>query len=439
MQHDFTFVEKFSDGEVDPSHPFRILPVGIFSRFGRTVEITLSKLQEMIGHFRSVPETPIPVTLEHQDVAGKVGDVQRLELRPDGLYAVVNWLPTGIEALKKKAYQFLSAEVLWGPTDYDGQEVSNVLTGLSLVNTPFFGNLTALYSMEDRRPTNYVDAEGEQYRQFTQEQRDQLAKEGKAMPDGSFPIENESDLTNAIQAVGRGSSSEADVARRKAHIKKRAKALGATDKLPDDWKGAAMDDNSDGKDDEMQDKNMLEEFWKKVTDYVDAAIGQARKDDKKQDAALVGEKHSALPAATAAANPEVAALKKQIEELQRKDAERDLATRTARYSIDLGAEKFKLFKDVPALLAQVPDAAVAGLLLQQFKALASQVDEAKLFGEAGVSGGADAASGPKEKFLAAVQQKMAELKCNEADAMGLVSKEHKDLYYAYREAVIAGH
>lgn len=69
-------------------------------------------------------------------------------------------------------------------------------------------------------------------KKFSQERRDELASEGKALPDGSYPIENEQDLRNAIQAIGRASNPTA--ARR--HIIKRAQALGLTDLLPDDWK-----------------------------------------------------------------------------------------------------------------------------------------------------------------------------------------------------------
>lgn len=68
-------------------------------------------------------------------------------------------------------------------------------------------------------------------REFSDEERSKLAGEGKALPDGSFPIENESDLHNAIQAIGRAK----DPAKAKAHIRARAKALGRTDLLPDSW------------------------------------------------------------------------------------------------------------------------------------------------------------------------------------------------------------
>jgi hypothetical protein len=62
--------------------------------------------------------------------------------------------------------------------------------------------------------------------------RDKLAKEGKALPDGSYPIRNASDLKNAIQAFGRAKNKAAT----KRHIVKRANALKKTDLIPEEWK-----------------------------------------------------------------------------------------------------------------------------------------------------------------------------------------------------------
>lgn len=67
---------------------------------------------------------------------------------------------------------------------------------------------------------------------FNTEQRRRLASRGQAMPDGGFPIRNVSDLKNAIQAYGRATNKPAV----KAWIKKRARALGAEDLLPDNWR-----------------------------------------------------------------------------------------------------------------------------------------------------------------------------------------------------------
>lgn len=71
----------------------------------------------------------------------------------------------------------------------------------------------------------------EAYRQVPAEQRKKLADEGKAMPDGSFPIASVEDLRNAIQAIGRAK----DPAAAKAHIKKRARDLGQEALIPEGW------------------------------------------------------------------------------------------------------------------------------------------------------------------------------------------------------------
>lgn len=58
---------------------------------------------------------------------------------------------------------------------------------------------------------------------FTDKQRASLAKRGLAMPDGGYPIRNRKDLSNAIQAYGRGKGKDEI----KRWIKKRAKELNA--------------------------------------------------------------------------------------------------------------------------------------------------------------------------------------------------------------------
>jgi hypothetical protein len=68
-------------------------------------------------------------------------------------------------------------------------------------------------------------------REFTAAHRQTLAAKGHAMSHGGFPIVTAEDLSNAIQSLGRAKNPDAA----KAHIIKRAKALGLTSKLPDDW------------------------------------------------------------------------------------------------------------------------------------------------------------------------------------------------------------
>ncbi len=84
--------------------------------------------------------------------------------------------------------------------------------------------------------------EDEERKDFSTDKRKQLAKSGAALPDGSFPIVTVQDLQNAISAFGRAS----DKAAAKAHIIKRAKALGRTDLIPDDWKSQSNSEDPDG-------------------------------------------------------------------------------------------------------------------------------------------------------------------------------------------------
>ena len=65
-------------------------------------------------------------------------------------------------------------------------------------------------------------------REFSTEERTELADKGFALPDGSYPIENIEDLKNAIKAYGRAKDQGVTA----KHIQKRAKALSAEDLIP---------------------------------------------------------------------------------------------------------------------------------------------------------------------------------------------------------------
>src|SRR5215472_13925566 len=80
-------------------------------------------------------------------------------------------------------------------------------------------------------------------REFSDDKRKELASSGKALPDGSFPIENKGDLANAVQAFGRAK----DKGKARKHIIARARSLGAVDSLPDSWNvKKALLKNDDG-------------------------------------------------------------------------------------------------------------------------------------------------------------------------------------------------
>jgi len=77
---------------------------------------------------------------------------------------------------------------------------------------------------------------------YTQAERDAMAKDGRAMPDGSYPIDDAEDLSNAIHAVGRGKNNSHDDIRK--HIIKRAKALGKSSEIPEGWSSSGSSDST---------------------------------------------------------------------------------------------------------------------------------------------------------------------------------------------------
>lgn len=116
------------------------------------------------------------------------------------------------------------------------------------------------YDLEDEESEDEKaeQAEMELKRAFPMERREELAKEGMAMPDGSFPIVTVADLKNAIMAYGRAKDKPAA----KRHIMKRARALDAWDQIPDDWKGGEKVLVGDQEDGEFMAKLMEFEMMK---------------------------------------------------------------------------------------------------------------------------------------------------------------------------------
>lgn len=87
------------------------------------------------------------------------------------------------------------------------------------------------YSAEEADEIEAEAAEIALKRAYSEEARGELARSGMALPDGSYPIKDEADLRNAIQAYGRAKDKEAA----KAHIIKRAMKLGREDLIPMNW------------------------------------------------------------------------------------------------------------------------------------------------------------------------------------------------------------
>jgi hypothetical protein len=68
---------------------------------------------------------------------------------------------------------------------------------------------------------------------YSDKAREAAAKEGKAMPDGSYPTRDRAEFADAVLAIGRAGPHRAAVM---AYLKRRARAEGWTSLLPDSWR-----------------------------------------------------------------------------------------------------------------------------------------------------------------------------------------------------------
>lgn len=118
--------------------------------------------------------------------------------------------------------------------DTQANETGDTQSASSSTTTSVVSSTTTSSEDDDQNVVEKFDDYDPEYvakREFSTAKRKSAAKAGAALPDGSYPIENESDLHNAVEAFGRAKNP----AKVKAHIRARAKALGATGALPDKW------------------------------------------------------------------------------------------------------------------------------------------------------------------------------------------------------------
>lgn len=87
------------------------------------------------------------------------------------------------------------------------------------------------YTQEEASEIEAEAAEIALKRAYSEDSRASMAQAGQALADGSFPIKDEADLKNAIQAYGRAKDKTAA----KAHIMKRAVDLGMEEMIPLSW------------------------------------------------------------------------------------------------------------------------------------------------------------------------------------------------------------
>jgi len=265
-------------------------------------------------------------------------------------------------------------------------------------------------------------------RRVTNTERDRLVGEGKALPDGSFPIVTVKDLSNAVQAFGRASSKAAA----KRHIIAQAERLGRVDLLPDKWmkstdsaanKGQAMDFAKLGVTDDAREaieaefaklQTKIDELTEPDVDILKGISDDAKAEFEKQAAAIAKMESDATA---------------QAAELVK---ERD-ARLTAEFTKQ--AEGYTgVLGDADQAGPHLKDLAKADeaykWLIEKLDAVSAIVATSDLFKELGVNDEAD----PKSQIEAlAFEKRKDNPDLTQAQAKVLVRKERPDLKAAERQ------
>lgn len=227
--------EEMFDGEVIDSgysSDADMFVVDVMAKDGKPFEVFIDgttaevmgwhKLDdELVGEKSSIDELNLVSFAEAAEIAVKSVDGHVVAVEPDN-FEGIDAYAVEIEGFDGKSYDVyvaLDGDVL----GYDK------------------------YEPEEAEEIEAEAAEIALKRAFSEEKRTELAKGGMALPDGSYPIVSEEDLRNAIQAFGRAKDKEAA----KAHIMKRARALGAESLIPENWKAKASEKTEEASDAEF--------------------------------------------------------------------------------------------------------------------------------------------------------------------------------------------
>lgn len=211
------FGEVYADtyGSIDPLAE-NILKLGYKAPFNLGEFMSMRSIQDSEG----VAMTPQALTAD----LARANDVLIDELKAafDVVEAaneqgIANFIAERIDAHMKWAWQLKSSLVPEGMEMAENESEDD-----------FF--VTVFSTLEEQ---GLIAASGP-----SEEVRQKLAETGEALPDGSYPIRNVSELKKAIKAYGRSKPGKRSAVRK--HISKRARALKHPELIPDEWKNLSV-------------------------------------------------------------------------------------------------------------------------------------------------------------------------------------------------------
>ena len=164
---------KFDD-EANAVTEIQIMPFGRYNHpvHGELVFDATRAEQFAYNINNRVRKTDLDIDYDHKKYDGRAaGWIKRGTVKPDGLYATIEWTEPAYQSLKKGEYRYFSPEFMFNWTDpKDNVTYENVLSGGALTNRPF---------LKDIKPINLGEIEMDELLQALR-QRYQLSEDASA-------------------------------------------------------------------------------------------------------------------------------------------------------------------------------------------------------------------------------------------------------------------
>jgi DNA-binding ferritin-like protein len=219
--------------------PFELATFAKMSQFGESDLGPNATCQEMIADLHEVNESVIGLLKAVFDVAEQSNEQGVADFIAGRIDSHQTWawqLRVSLANREKEEYKAERAEKVEDRYEMEEDNYDMFFASLTKQGVLEAGLTASAGDLVQRARELSAITE---FAKFTSKERESLADKGHALPDGSYPIRNESDLKNAIQAFGR--SKKSDRAKVRKHITKRARALGKAKMIPENWKTAASD------------------------------------------------------------------------------------------------------------------------------------------------------------------------------------------------------
>ena len=152
-------VNSLDTGRGVPPKEIKLFPLGLVKSKKGDFLVDMEAYNSILNHFKT-HNVDIPIDYEHQTLqdvqAPAAGWIKDLTMKPDGVYATVEWTEKATEYLAAKEYRYLSPVVNVRESD----RKALMLHSVALTNAPAIDGMTAIVNSTKTKHSTMMTPEG---------------------------------------------------------------------------------------------------------------------------------------------------------------------------------------------------------------------------------------------------------------------------------------